>query len=100
MVGAEMRQATLDPANHVRQFRVELRRAIVRGEESVARVLLECPAEVSRWPIAELLLCQPRWGTARTCAFLERLYIGELRPIGMLTERQRKLIASMLGGVR
>jgi hypothetical protein len=61
-----------------------------------AEVLLTCPGEASSWPIGELLMRQRRWGTTRCHKFLARNQITETKPIGTLTERQRRLLATAL----
>jgi hypothetical protein len=61
-----------------------------------AEVLLTCPGEASSWPIGELLMSQRRWGTTRCHKFLARNQITETKPIGTLTERQRRLLATAL----
>jgi hypothetical protein len=88
----------LERANSVRLARAELKRRIVDGETSAAAIILGCPGEVKRWTVAELLLSQRRWGTARCRKFLESVEIGELKLIGDLTDRQRNLVAAALGG--
>jgi len=59
-------------------------------------VILDCPPEAQRWPVAGLLACQRHWGTATSSKFLTRNQISEAKRIGELTERQRRLLASQL----
>ncbi|HET9125217.1 MAG TPA: hypothetical protein VFN65_10070 [Solirubrobacteraceae bacterium] len=75
-----------------------MKRRIAVGEVSAADVILECPEAVRRWTVAELLLSQRRWGSTRCRKFLERNGVSEIKPIGSLTERQRKLLAAELRG--
>ena len=46
--------------------------------------------------MSELLISQRRWGSARCRKFLERNQISEMKLIGDLTERQRRLLALQL----
>lgn len=83
-------------ANSVRLARAELKRRIADGETSAAEIILDCPGEVQRLTVAELLLSQRRWGETRCRRFLEGVEISELKLIGDLTERQRRLLAAAL----
>jgi hypothetical protein len=87
----------LERANRIRLARADLKHRIARGEISAARVILDCPEEADSWPIGELLACQRRWGTSTMRKFLSRNRIAETKPVGALTERQRELLASLLG---
>jgi len=93
---APQRLRALDRANEIRLARAELKRKIAEGEISAAEVILSCPAEAARWSIGELLMSQRRWGSTRCQAFLKRNQIGELKRLGDLTERQRRLLAAQL----
>ncbi|HET9721077.1 MAG TPA: hypothetical protein VFP55_13435 [Solirubrobacteraceae bacterium] len=92
------RLRALEHANAIRLARAELKRRIAVGEVSAADVILECPEAALRWTVAELLLSQRRWGSTRCRKFLERNGVSEIKPIGSLTERQRKLLAAELRG--
>jgi hypothetical protein len=82
----------------VRLARAELKRRIAEGEVSAVEVILNPPREAESWPVAELLMCQRRWGTTRCRKTLSRAQISEIKEIGKLTERQRRLLASILDG--
>jgi hypothetical protein len=41
-------------------------------------------------------MAQRRWGSTRCRKFLERNGVSEIKPIGTLTERQRKMLAREL----
>ncbi len=90
------RRRALVRANEIRLARAGLKRRIALGEVSAAEVLLACPEEASSWPVGELLMSQRRWGATRCRKFLSRNYIVETKPIGKLTERQRRMLASAL----
>lgn len=90
------RLRALERANEVRLARASLKRSIALGHVSAAEVVLICPGEASSWPIGELLMSQRRWGTTRCRKFLARNQIVETKPIGTLTERQRRILAAAL----
>jgi hypothetical protein len=92
------RMRALERANSVRLARAELKRRIADGETSAAAIIIGCPGEVRRWTVSELLLSQRRWGATRCRKFLESVEISEIKLIGDLTDRQRKLLATALGG--
>ncbi len=43
-------------------------------------------------------MSQRRWGSTRCRKFLERNGVSEIKPIGSLTERQRRMLAEQLSG--
>ncbi len=90
------RLRALERANEIRLARACLKRRIALGEVSAAGVLLDCPEEARSWPIGELLTSQRRWGTTRCRKFLARNQLVETKPIGTLTERQRRILAGGL----
>ena len=102
MIGVATRTAepqrlrALGRANEVRLARAELKRRIADGEISAAEVILSSPWEASSWTVGDLLMSQRRWGTARCRRFLSRAQIGEMKQIGTLTERQRRVLAAEL----
>jgi hypothetical protein len=91
------RMRALERANAVRLARAELKRQIAHGRLSAAEVILELPSEAMSWSVGELLMSQRRWGSNRARKLLSGLQISENRQIGMLTDRQRRLLASQLG---
>jgi hypothetical protein len=96
-VVAQQRTQALERANHVRRARAALKRRIAGGQLAAAEVILICPAEAARMPIAELLGSQRGWGDVRCRALLNRVSLREDKPVGSLTERQRLSLASLLG---
>jgi hypothetical protein len=90
------RLQALERANEVRLARAELKRRIAGGSVSAADVILACPQEANSWSMRELLMSQRRWGSKRCRKFLERKQIGELKPVGDLTQRQKLLLAGQL----
>jgi hypothetical protein len=90
------RLRALERANEIRLARAGLKRRIALGEISAAQVLIECPREAESWPVADLLMSQRRWGTTRCRKFLSRNQIVETKPIGKLTDRQRRVLATSL----
>lgn len=96
MTPAPQRLRALERANAVRLARAELKRRIAEGELSAADVILYPPEEAHSWAICELLLSQRRWGTIKCRKFLSRYHISETKPVGTLTDRQRRLLAQEL----
>ena len=92
------RLRALEHANAVRLARAELKRRIAEGEASAADVILDCPDAARRWTVSELLLSQRRWGSTRCRKFLERNGVSEIKLIGALTDRQRRMLAEQLNG--
>lgn len=94
------RLRALEHANAVRLARAELKRRLAKGDVSAADVILTCPESVRRWTISELLTAQRRWGTKRCRKFLERNGISEIKLLGSLTDRQRRMLAGQLRNVQ
>jgi hypothetical protein len=90
------RLRALERANEIRLARAELKRQIAYGKVSAAEVILDPPTEAGSWAIAELLLSQRRWGDTRCRKFLLRNQISETKPLGALTDRQRRMLAQQL----
>ena len=90
------RLRALEHANAVRLARAELKRQIAEGDVSAAEVILACPESVQRWTVGELLTSQRRWGSTRCRKFLERNGISEIKLLGSLTDRQRRVLATQL----
>lgn len=93
---APQRLRALERANEVRLARAELKRRIAEGEASVVEVLQDPPHAVQRWAIGELLMSQRRWGSTRCRKFLAKHQIIETKPVGALTERQRRILVDQL----
>jgi hypothetical protein len=96
MTKEPQRLRALGRANEVRLARAELKRRIADGEVTAAQVILACPNEVHSWSVGDLLMSQRRWGTTKCRKFLERNQISELKQLGQLTERQKRLLAGQL----
>jgi hypothetical protein len=90
------RLRALERANEIRLARAGLKRRIAEGEISAAEVILDPPCAAESWEIGELLMSQRRWGSSRCRKFLLRNQISETKPVGALTERQRRLLADQL----
>jgi hypothetical protein len=90
------RLRALERANEIRLARAELKRRIAVGDISAAEVILDPPCAAISWEIGELLMSQRRWGSSRCRKFLLRNHINETKPVGALTERQRRLLADQL----
>ncbi|HEX5223597.1 MAG TPA: hypothetical protein VFW29_00580 [Solirubrobacteraceae bacterium] len=86
----------LQRANQVRLARAELKRRVATGEIEVADVILDCPWEAESMAVADLLMSQRRWGQTRCRKFLSQIPMSEKKPVGTMTERQRRTLAGML----
>jgi hypothetical protein len=96
MTPEPQRLRALERANEVRLARAELKRRIASGGVSAAQVILDCPWEARSWSLGDLLMSQRRWGRTRCRKFLVQNEISEVKQIGTLTERQRRMLASKL----
>ena len=96
MTRQPQRLRALERANEIRLARAELKRRIADGDISAAEVIVSPPCAAISWAIGELLMSQRRWGATRCRKFLLRNQISETKPIGALTERQRRLLADQL----
>jgi hypothetical protein len=96
IVAVPGRLLALERANEIRRARAQLKRRIGAGQLSVAEVILDPPVEVGSWPVAKLLASQRHWGAAKCSTFLAHNRISEVKPVGELTERQRRLLAAQL----
>ena len=96
MTREPQRLRALERANEIRLARAELKRRIAEGAISAAEVILTPPCEAVSWSIGDLLMSQRRWGSSRCRKFLLRNQINETKPVGALTERQRRLLADQL----
>jgi hypothetical protein len=86
----------LERANQVRLARAELKRSVAVGTTDAADVILDCPWEAESMAVADLLMSQRRWGQTRCRKFLGQIPMSEKKPIGSMTERQRRTLAAML----
>ena len=83
-------------ANQIRIARAELKRRIAEGEVEAADLILDPPLAARSWSVGELLVSQRGWGATRCRRFLAATHISERKPVGELTDRQRRLLATQL----
>src|SRR5215218_4537838 len=95
---APQHMRALAQANRVRLARAELKRQITEGDTTVADVVLQCPWEAESMAIADLLLSQHRWGRTRCRRFLASIPMSETKPVGSMTDRQRRALSARLRG--
>jgi hypothetical protein len=96
MMTPEQCMKALERANAVRLARASLKRQVADGELTAAEVIRDAPWEAENLTLADLLMSQHRWGRQRCRKFLARNQINELKTVGTLTERQRRLLADQL----
>lgn len=100
-IATDRRLDHLARANEVRCGRARLGARIAAGEATVAAVLLAPPPETLTWTVGGLLMAQHRWGATRMHKLLSRTGsedappISELKRVGALTDRQRRLLAGL-----
>jgi hypothetical protein len=95
---APQNMEALAKANRVRLARAALKHRVADGKTTVAEVVLTCPWEAESMTIAELLMCQYRWGRTRMRRFLASLPMSEVKTIGSMTDRQRRAIDGRMRG--
>jgi hypothetical protein len=96
IAAAPQHMQALEMANRVRLARAELKRRIAGGLLSAAEVVVSCPWEAESMSISDLLLSQRRWGRTRCRKFLMSIQMSENKPVGSLTDRQRRTLAALL----
>lgn len=94
--GAQRLQA-LRRANEVRIARAAMKHLIAAGKSSVVDALVSDSPEIAGMAVIELLLSQRSWGYARCRGLLRAVPMSEFKTVGSLTERQRSLLAALLG---
>ncbi len=57
----------------------------------------DCILSMTVW---DLLICLRRYGPDRVAKKIRKLGVSEIRPVGMLTERERGELCKILGGGR
>jgi hypothetical protein len=91
------RLRALERANHIRAARSELKRQVRSGEMAAAEVVLRCSRDTETMTVGTLLLSQPGWGTKRSAVMLHSMCLLQSKTLGSLSERQRVMLASVLG---
>ncbi len=92
MSNPEQHRSALDFANQCRLRRAQLGREIKAGEVKVSDLLREpvLPDWLKGEAVGRLLQRAPRLGPRRVNTLLAELHIGQRRPVGELTYRQRR----------
>ena len=93
---SRQRRDALGRANRVRLARAKLKRRIASGEVSAADVILFHQWEVDGMAVGDVLTSQRHWGDMRCRRFLTPMLVHEGKPIGSMTERQRRALAAQL----
>lgn len=96
---ARQRRAAIDLANEVRLRRAREKHAIdalprVEGAARVACLILAPPAWLQSCPLGELLTWPHRVGDRAAAKILTAAMLSPFKPVGQLTERQRRLVAA------
>ena len=90
------RTEALARANRARIARAEVKRRIADGGVSAAEVILFHPREIESMPVGDVLTSQRHWGGVRCRRLLLPIGLEESKPIGSMTERQRRALAARL----
>ena len=90
------RACALEKAQHARQARAALKRQIACGGRDVRDILLDPPTEAKTMAVGQLLRCQRHWGNVRTLEALRHADVSEHRELGRLTERQVRVLLTIL----
>jgi len=84
----------LESANRIRLERSDFKRKILSGERSITDSFqAECCQTMT---VMALLMAQRRWADRRAAKLLSMLGLSELKTVGGLTERQRRLVLDAL----
>lgn len=85
----------LDRANECRRRRAALKRQVLASEVLLSEILTEVtlPTWLEGEPIGRMLRWVPTWGPKRVRSLLAEHRINELREVGKLTYRQRRVLA-------
>lgn len=86
----------LEKADRIRLGRAAIKREIKAGVIPATTILAEPPPVTESMAVSELLCAQMRWGETRARKLLSPLGISENRPLGRLTERQRRMLVEQL----
>jgi hypothetical protein len=70
--------------------------ALAFGTIDAADAIIYCPWEAHSMAVADLLMSQRHWGEKRCRKLLAQLPISERKTVGSMTDRQRRMLASML----
>jgi hypothetical protein len=87
----------LDRANRIRAARAELKRQVRSGKMAAAEVVLRGSRDTETMTVGALLASQHGWGPRRSSMMLRSVCLLETKTLGSLTERQRVMLASVLG---
>jgi hypothetical protein len=87
----------LSRANEVRLARAQLKKHVAEGTITAGDVILQSPWEAESMCVSDLLMSQRRWGHQRCRRVLAQIPVSETKTIGSLTERQRRVLAALLG---
>jgi hypothetical protein len=93
---ARQRDAALTLANDVRVARAQLKRDMKAGRVRLADVLLEPPACTAKMPLVDLLTAAPKVGRVKADGLLADARLSGSRPVGGLTDRERRRFAELL----
>ena len=92
------RTVALERANQIRSQRAQLKRDLKAGRIAIEEVLSHPPDYLASATIVDLLIWSPKRQRVKASRVLRRCRITPTRSVGVLTERQRRLIIAELTG--
>lgn len=92
------RRDALKRANHVRTSRAVLKRDLKAGRRQVVPLLLDPPEWLLTMKVAELLLAVPKVGRVKVGRAMHMAGCSPSKSVGGLSDRQRRMLVSLLRG--
>lgn len=93
------RMDALARANDIRTRRAQLKRDLKAGRIRLVSLLLEPPEFLEGAKVFDFLMATPKYGRVKANKVLATCRISPSKTFGGLSDRQRKEIAGLLGGM-
>src|ERR1700742_2556660 len=90
------RMEALQRANDIRSRRAQLKRDLKAGRQPIHELLLEPPEYLETAKVFDLLLAVPKNARVKVNKMLSQCTISPTKPIGGLSERQRRELAAFI----
>ena len=94
----KQRRRALQRANEIRSRRAELKRRMKAGTQPVVPLIVDPPDYLATAKVWDVLIAVPKWGRVKVNRLLMVHRISPSKTVGGLSERQRRALASALGG--
>lgn len=86
------REVALAKANYIRMGRAALKRDLYAGKLTLTELLDDLPHCMETAPVPEILKSLPHLGPTKAAKIMGSLHFSEVRKLGSLTERERRLL--------